>query len=151
MPGASRERFRLQTAQPLKTGARSTLGPARPLTPLSICGLFSSPVLLSLTPLAGYVTLCEPGLLRTVFVGEQIPFYMKTVLSLSPFTVVQDGSLLSRLRIGCLCVCPHSAFLFFRGPVQPATGQRKCKPKVYYILFLTGLNISTVFTISPAL
>lgn len=82
MPGASRERFRLQTAQPLKTGARSTLGPARPLTPLSICGLFSSPVLLSLTPLAGCVTLCEPGLLRTVFVGEQIPFYMKTVLSL---------------------------------------------------------------------
>lgn len=63
-----------------------------------------------------------------------------------------DGS--SPIPRSAALACAHRMPFFFLGHHAArywarSTVQRKYKPEVYHILILTGLNISTMFTISP--
>lgn len=93
----------------------------------------------------------DPGLEELCLRGSRATFTRKLPsLSFSSVVFIQDGSLLSHLKIGFF-VCVHIMPFFFFRALQPVTGQRRYKPKVYHNLILTGLNMSTMFTMSPVL
>lgn len=73
----------------------------------------------------------------------------------SPVVFIQDEGCFPPQGWLRLCVPTCNAFLS-SGPCSASYWarsfvQRQCTPQVHYILVLTGLNISTVFAVSPVL